>query len=85
MVNVAAHLNAQSIANTDLMTDYYACLGNAFPGIAQYNEFLHNLPSTSHDVQSFDCHPIPGIAIVHPTHPSSAYKLTVAPSIPQQR
>ncbi|KAG2183538.1 hypothetical protein INT43_006544 [Umbelopsis isabellina] len=33
--------------------------GNAFPGIAQYNDFLSNLPSTSHEVQSFDCHPIP--------------------------
>jgi hypothetical protein len=35
-------------------------LGNAFPGISQYNDFLSNLPSTSHEVQSFDCHPIPG-------------------------
>ncbi|KAG2185464.1 hypothetical protein INT44_002255 [Umbelopsis vinacea] len=33
--------------------------GNAFPGIAQYNEFLNSLTNSSHDIQSFDCHPIP--------------------------
>ncbi|KAL1921639.1 uncharacterized protein VTP21DRAFT_10281 [Calcarisporiella thermophila] len=32
--------------------------GNAYSGVTPFSDFLVKLPSTSHEVNTFDCHPI---------------------------
>ncbi|KAF9188824.1 NTF2- export protein 2 [Haplosporangium sp. Z 767] len=33
--------------------------GNAFSGIKPFSEFYNKLPVTEHEVNSYDCHPLP--------------------------
>ncbi|KAI8380658.1 hypothetical protein EDC96DRAFT_570606 [Choanephora cucurbitarum] len=34
-------------------------LGNAFSGAQQYSEFLGRLPMSHHEIDVYDCHPLP--------------------------
>jgi NTF2-related export protein 1/2 len=38
---------------------FYSLLGNAFSGAQQYSEFLGRLPMSHHDIDVYDCHPLP--------------------------
>ncbi|KAK9764865.1 hypothetical protein K7432_007290 [Basidiobolus ranarum] len=33
--------------------------GNAYSGVTPFSEFYQKLPSTVHEIQAFDCHPLP--------------------------
>lgn len=37
----------------------FLLLGNAFSGAQQYSEFLGRLPMSHHEVDAYDCHPLP--------------------------
>ena len=35
--------------------------GRPYQGVAGVKDLIQNMPPTVHEVQSFDCHPIPGL------------------------
>ena len=37
--------------------------GNTKTGVDELKELITNMPPTKHDMQSFDCHPVPGMPI----------------------
>ena len=40
--------------------------GKPFEGVDGVRELIAGIPATKHDVQSFDCHPIPGSHLAFP-------------------